>query len=45
MKNYISTGGDGFSMFKECPYISDESKGIATLSLLLKFFKASETDY
>lgn len=44
MKFYISMGGDGFSMFKDCPFISDATKGIDTLNLLLKFFKASDME-
>ena len=28
MKFYLSGGGDGFSMLKECPYLIDVTKGI-----------------
>ena len=28
MKFYISNGGDGFSMWKDCPYIIDVTRGI-----------------
>ena len=44
MKFYISMGGDGFSMLKDCEFISDVTKGIETLTLLLKFFKASDME-
>lgn len=45
MKNYISGGGDGFTMFKDCKYLVDPTHGIDTLSLLLNFFKASDVTY
>jgi hypothetical protein len=36
---YLSTGGDGFSMIRDCKFIVDQVSGIDLLRLLLKFFK------
>ena len=39
---YLSTGGDGFSMIRNCKFIVDQVGGIDLLRLLLRFFKGSE---
>ena len=35
----MGNGGDGFEMLKDEKVIIDETSGIQTLGLLLKFFK------
>lgn len=39
LNSYISSGGDGFEMFKECKVIIDQIAAIDLLRLILKFFK------
>lgn len=38
---YVSTGGDGYSMIRDCKFIVDHIKAIDNLSLLIKFFKTA----
>jgi 2',3'-cyclic-nucleotide 2'-phosphodiesterase (5'-nucleotidase family) len=40
--SYLSTGGDGFGMMKDCKFVVDQVSGIDLLTLLLRFFKESE---
>lgn len=42
--NYVSTGGDGFHMIRDCPYEVDPVSGIDLLRLLIRFFKESEIE-
>jgi hypothetical protein len=37
---YLSTGGDGFNMIRDCKFIVDQVSGIDLLRLILIFFKA-----
>jgi hypothetical protein len=43
MPSYIARGGDGYEFLKPYEMIIDEIKGISTLNLLLKFFKAPDS--
>jgi 2',3'-cyclic-nucleotide 2'-phosphodiesterase (5'-nucleotidase family) len=36
---YLSSGGDGFSMIKNCKFLVDQIAGIDLLRLILRFFK------
>ena len=36
---YMGGGGDGFEMLKDSKVLVDETMGIQTLNLILKFFK------
>ena len=37
--HFMGGGGDGFGMLKDSKVLVDETAGIQTLALLLKFFK------
>lgn len=39
---YLSMGGDGFSMIRNCPFKVDQVGGIDLLRLILRFFKGLE---
>lgn len=43
--SYLSGGGDGFSMIRNCKYIVDPVGGIDLLRLLLRFFKGLESGF
>ena len=42
MKLYVSKGGDGYTMLREFPYTVKIAECIQTLTLIQRFFRASD---